>query len=274
MEVYWGYSSGAPTTYTLEYREFGTVPWSTVTTVAPSDSTVLSGLLYGTQYEFRVKAGNSYGSSAYTSAATAYTLPKRATLAYTNFTGTAVTINISGMVGNWTSVRVNLYRNGVFQSYRDILYGATATTFTGLTGGYTYTFTAATYHSLSGLWSGNSNTLSLGTVRPMNFSWMFPKVQGDTCVVGAVEWNAFCNRINLFREYKGVANYAFIDVSTGEDFAYTIFNNARTALNALSAYFTGGNTMPPAVTNNPASSTSDVVANYFNQLVDCMNSIL
>jgi hypothetical protein len=58
-------SGGTPDSYTLQWRQFGTLTWNTITgiTIIPQ---VISGLLDGTQYEWQVQAVNGGGSSAFT----------------------------------------------------------------------------------------------------------------------------------------------------------------------------------------------------------------
>lgn len=104
--------------------------------------------------------------------------------------------------------------------------------------------------------------------RPSNFSWTTPKVSGQPFSMAAAEWNAFTARINSFLIYKGRSSYSFVTVNPGNSFTATIFNQARNALNDLSAYFTGGYTLP-----GTKARYDDVMANDLNALVSCLNSI-
>ncbi len=122
-------------------------------------------------------------------------------------------------------------------------------------------------------YSASSGTLYITTnapPRPNNFSWTYAKTSGGNFNLTASEWNSFTSRINEFRNYKGLADYSFNSAITGFDFsAQNNFNQAVNALSALSAYFTGGNTIP-----STKSQGNNILASYLTNLVNAMNSIL
>ncbi len=60
----WTPSGAAADTYTLQYRKVGTVPFTTISGIT-AISHLITGLLSGTDYEFKVKALNTSGESAY-----------------------------------------------------------------------------------------------------------------------------------------------------------------------------------------------------------------
>jgi hypothetical protein len=83
-----------------------------------------------------------------------------------------------------------------------------------------------------------------------------------------LEWNNFTQRINAFRNYKSLSAYSFTTVYAGDGVSATVYNQARNAINDLSAYFTGGNTVPSTV-----SSGAKIQAIHFTKLRDALNSI-
>jgi len=101
-------------------------------------------------------------------------------------------------------------------------------------------------------------------VRPYDFGWTLPKVQGEEYISYASEWMAFVSRIKQFMDYKGVltGRYDFTNAVSGNPFTATIFNQARNAISLM------------ASTSVPSVVSGDVVfASYFNDLVSSLNSI-
>ena len=111
--------------------------------------------------------------SAYTTANEATTMPKIPTVSQGTVSSNSITVNISGMEGNYTGVRVYLYNNlGTQINYDDTF---TTATFTGLTADTTYYADARSYLNISGttIWSNYSNRITIRTTsnRPTNWSW-------------------------------------------------------------------------------------------------------
>lgn len=105
------------------------------------------------------------------------------------------------------------------------------------------------------------------TGRPVNWTWSTPKVSRQQVNITAVEWNAFCTRINEFRLYRGLTAYSFTTVSRGQQITASIVNQAWTALGTASEM---GYTV-----NRPATAVrgAQMTAAFFNGLVSCLNSI-
>lgn len=101
-------------------------------------------------------------------------------------------------------------------------------------------------------------------VRPSDWSWTYAKVSGSTLTLSASEWNGFCNRINLFRQYKSLSNYSFTTVVSGQDITATIINQATSAISLMSPP-----TSPPSLT----SAGVEISAVRFTLLRDSLNSI-
>lgn len=100
--------------------------------------------------------------------------------------------------------------------------------------------------------------------RPENWAWISTIASGRTVSITAAEWNAFCVRINEFREYKGLSAYSFTTVSKGTKISATICNQAWSAIYAIS----GHGTMPSA-----AVADGPLYASFFTLLASALNSI-
>jgi hypothetical protein len=66
-------TGGTPASYTLQYRQTGTTPWTQITGITAINQTV-TGLTSATEYDFQVEAVNSIGVSGFTATTTAWTL--------------------------------------------------------------------------------------------------------------------------------------------------------------------------------------------------------
>lgn len=69
--------------------------------------------------------------------------------------------------------------------------------------------------------------------RPSSWSWYSNKYSGGYFNITAGEWNAFCIRINEFREYKGLSQYPFTYALSGRPVTATQYNEARNAINVM-----------------------------------------
>ena len=77
-------------------------------------------------------------------------------------------------------------------------------------------------------------------VRPSDWSWenvaagvSVPTYNGKLAPVSASEWNSFCARINEFRAYKSMEDYAFTMLTAGTSFSAAIAREAITAIDAI-----------------------------------------
>jgi hypothetical protein len=105
--------------------------------------------------------------------------------------------------------------------------------------------------------------------RPTNFTWVNTPVSGNAINLKASDVNNLRSKINEFRVYKGLSNYDFAyNAIVGNIIYASEFNEIRTALNALSAYFTGGNTVVSA-----RSSGNNIAAADWLSLSNSLNSI-
>ena len=108
-------------------------------------------------------------------------------------------------------------------------------------------------------------SVSVTSPRPNNWSWTSTISAGSQIKLTAAEWNSFTNRINEFRDYKGLSAYSFTTAISGTTpIEYTICNQAYTAINAI----TGHGTMPAQLTNG-----GPLYASFFNGLRDALNAI-
>ena len=101
--------------------------------------------------------------------------------------------------------------------------------------------------------------------RPDDFS--FPnsiKSGAATTTLTASKWRDFCGRINKFREYKGMSEYDFTYVSSGDEMTKDIMEEPWLAINAIS----GHGTMPTRPTKGAV-----IYASYFHDLANALNDI-
>lgn len=190
-------------------------------------------------------------------------------------TSTTITFHVTYVTGNPT------YR--LF--YR--LASSTETThinLTGITSDFEYTVTGLSpdtaYATNVAYWPGattessptymGSQTITTETsTRPSDWVWTtnitkgatVPKYGESLAPITAAEWNEFCNRINLFREYKDMGVYSFTTVSKGTPITAAIVNQAITAIKAIS----GHGTLP-----TPSNAIS---ASFWQQLANALNAV-
>jgi len=272
LSLSWGTSQYA-TSYTLRYKHYDGV-YHTIPNISGTTYT-LSGLEYGITYFLSVRGDNSAGSSEYTTDNPGTTTAKSPG----NLTNPATTNNTidvrvaDGMSGNWDYIRVYAYDNGISPSYKDITYtdyqsGTRIVTWTNLSTGLQYKFNARTYYTYNSVALDSvywSNDLYVTTIsRPSDFSWPTANVvSGVDFNLPFSDWNAFTQRINEFRQYKGLSNYSFTTVSSGGTFYASVFNEARNAIYDMNSIGL------PSV----KYSGDNVNASDLNGLVSCLNAI-
>lgn len=99
-------------------------------------------------------------------------------------------------------------------------------------------------------------------VRPSNWAWWSPIYSGAAINISANEWNAFCDRINAFRRYKGFYEIAFGRVYSGTAISAAIVNQARNAIYPMN------NWVPYAV-----SQGETITASFFLDLQAALNAV-
>ena len=115
----------------------------------------------------------------------------------------------------------------------------------------------------------NTTTKTSGQVtykraRPLDWNWQNSKVKGQPWNMTAMEWNSLATRVNQFRQYKKLDNYAFTTVKVGDKMTATIYNQMRTAINAMS---------PPTALPSAVSKDTTILASHFTGLTASLNSI-
>jgi hypothetical protein len=73
IEVQWTPGGGTVTSYTLQFRQTGTTPWTQITNL-PGMTYTVGGLLAATEYDFQVEAIGPFGNSGFTATTQATTL--------------------------------------------------------------------------------------------------------------------------------------------------------------------------------------------------------
>ncbi|PLR72331.1 hypothetical protein [Bacillus sp. UMB0728] len=233
---------------------------------------------YGTEYIIGAIGINASGS---TGEKLAYALTETQAPSITSG-GTAgnntIVVNVSPRSG-FDLITVEMWdinAQGMIASKTQGWNGGSAFTvqFAGLVQNASYLFRAkasktrsdGTYTSTSPY--GGWLTIKNEAARPENWKWTTAansnghKISGVQFSMLASEWNAFANRINAFRSFKGLSNYNFTSAIRGSDFYFYIFNEANTAIGAMRS--TG-------ISN--VTRGSQVYASYFNALMNALNGV-
>lgn len=104
----------------------------------------------------------------------------------------------------------------------------------------------------------------VGPTRPSNWQWWSAIYSGGPVRISAGEWNAFCDRINKFRDYDGLPNYRFSYVRSGDNISASIVNEAVDAIGSIrSAWGVPGRVYRGGT----------ITASFFLGLQDALNSI-
>jgi hypothetical protein len=274
-------------TYYLEYRVQGNSTWNQVSNT--TNSFTLTGLQYGTAYEFRAKTDLV---ETYSSINIGTTAPKIPTISAGTVTYSSVGINVGALPGNCDRVKVECYEVNntlVATNWIDPVgrtFPASGTTFTGLNRNYSYKFIATAAYDASGDGTGTGTWIESGPSaevlvttlnRPDNWAWSYNMVSGGAVyqssydpntriltayIMPATEWWNFLLKINDFRTYMGLADYQFLNVNAGDGCTPAIINDAIDAINAM---FTTG--LIPHV------SAGNVPASIFTTMRDKLNSL-
>lgn len=275
--------------YFKEYRKSGTSTWYTAEEII-SPSATISGLEYGTAYEFRAKTDLS---DTYSSINVGTTSPQKPVISVTGITYDAITVRVNALANNCDRVKVECYEiNGTLAQTKWIdpagrTFPQSSTSFTGLNRNFSYFFIATSYYDAGGDGTGTgtwlesvpSDRVDATTLnRPNNWAWSYSMVSGgnvyqssyntSTGVLTAyimpyTEWNNFTARINDFRTYKGLTQYAFTQATSGSGVTPAIVNQAIDAINPMLE-----------VANRISNVTAgDISASTFNTMRDRLNSL-
>lgn len=189
-------------------------------------------------------------------------------------TALSVSITVRG-ISSGDMVRFYVRRNPgsavvVDEQYRSS--GSSLTkTFAGLSASTGYAVNAGVVSGGSTAWigaqtfttpsqSGGGDTKP----RPNNWYWQSVVSSGATISLSASEWNAFCDRINAFREYAGLSAYYFTSVYRGLPISAAIVNQAWDAIAAVNS----ARGVPARV-----YSGDTISAAFFQNLQSALNSI-
>lgn len=204
----------------------------------------VSGLSEYTIYDFLVYGVNSEGNEgtqSYLQERTSSQTP----LAPTSIT--ASNIDIYSFDLAWTQSDLahgyKIYINGTLN--KTITSGSTlSTSITGLSPKTDYIACIESYRNdVVSDTKTCTDTITTLSDRPNDWTWttdfslgvLAYKIDGIwyADMMPHTEWNNFTNRINAFRDYKGLSNYSFTTVSDGTTFTATIFNQAVSSINAM-----------------------------------------
>jgi hypothetical protein len=104
--------------------------------------------------------------------------------------------------------------------------------------------------------------------RGYNWDWYSPKVSGQPVYLSAIEWNAFCTRINQFRRWIGLGNDSFPIVNPGDSITAVRINRAIDSINSIYDYFYGDD---PVI--NTVVTGGTMYASLLNDLRNYLNAI-
>jgi hypothetical protein len=166
-----------------------------------------------------------------------------------------------------TTYTVEVYIKGTTTNPVSQNYGITGLTkyIFGLTTGQSYDVKLYAVNS-----AGNSTPVwmydvKLGHARPSNFAWTYAKSSETEVNIYASEWNNFLDKINDFREYKGLPRITtFTEAVIDEYIRAIMINQAINIINTLS---------PQISAPSMKDSEDDIYATSFNTLRDSLNSV-
>lgn len=165
--ITWSWSSVLhATSYNVRYKLSSDSTYTSESTT--STSYIKGSLNYGTNYDFSVQSVNASGSSSWSTNVLSTTLPKTPVLSYSSKTSSSVTLNVSGMSGNYTDFSLE-YRlsGGSWTAINNISFPYTVN---GLNGSTTYDFRTRSRYFYSGVsyYSASySNTITQTTEVPI-----------------------------------------------------------------------------------------------------------
>lgn len=260
----WGSVSGA-STYELGYKQSSSGTWLSNTYSGTSTSLNLG--VYGITYDLRVRCQVSGVWSNWSGVNTATTNPRTPSLVGSYNSATA-TLTVNGMSGGFDAVSVErrLISNDSLVDTKTVT----------VNGGYVqwtiapadinkYYFRAVAYINISGTYLYSLNySGNVSFARPNNFEWSTSKVSDQPFNLKASEWNALLTSINQFRNYKGLSAYSFTSAIKDADTTAIQFNQAVTAINAMS---------PPTSAPSSQAKDNDIYASLLNGLRNSLNSI-
>ena len=101
--------------------------------------------------------------------------------------------------------------------------------------------------------------------RPANWSWNSIVRAGSPIGITARDWSAFQDRINEFRDYKGLGQYWFTTVSSNTPMYAYLVNQAITAISQIP----GHGSLP----SDAESGKTIITASFFNSLASALNNV-
>ena len=292
LNIIWNTSSGA-TLYRIRIKlgVGGTYGYYTTS----NTNFTFFDLGYSNTFFIGVRAENAQGVSSYTSDVQFTTAPKTPTASFVSSTTNSIAVNTNVSAGSWSFVRVWYRLIGSSWNFITLTNPTTSGTISGLLADTQYEIKASSYYTVSGTEVDNETDLesrdisgnigyssslfiTTGGARPNNWVWSYTIASGSNVyfvsgkaifIMAATEWNNFTSRINEFRTYKSLSTASFTTVSTNMDVTKEIINQALNAIRAMSAHFTGGNTL----ISNRVAGQNILEANIYINMRDCLNSI-
>lgn len=247
--------------------------YQTTKTVYSKNAT-FTGLEYGVAYTVGVRSyesSSNYGNWEFNDTAT--TTPAQPRFTATSKNG-IITINYNlADSSNVSYVYINLYdsSNSTLLQEKTLTSSSGSFKYAKVDDGKYY-IRAQSVFANNGVYlycvdeDGSRYTLTKSITvssRPSSFSWTYSKTSGNDFNLRATEWNSFTNKINEFREWKGLNDYTFTTAVKGNTLTAAMFNQAVNAINAM-------------YNTDPLSSVSKgntVTAYILNNIVSVLNNV-
>lgn len=192
---------------------------------------------------------------------------------YVTATDTTITFHVTAVEGRsyyrlyWRLATETIAKTADVPTTEDFTY-----TVTGLTPETEYATNVAHWESTPSsdedpnyilMGARSITTEAAQSVRPDDWAWAnvaagasVPTYNDKLAPVSADEWNSFCARINEFRAYKSMSDYAFTTLTAGTSFSAAIAREAITAIDAIS----GAGTTPTQIRPLQAAFWLDLAA--------------
>ena len=229
-------SHGAYTDRVYFDRSWDTETFSTVSTNSASSFTNTQSRIPPGTHTLRVRAYNgNYSSYSVTVTFTIVDMTNPVlTLNLDGYNAITATMTSSDDSGQFRTERYSMYIDGVYQGRTD----SNVYTFDRdkdgklLKTGQSYTIMVHLYDR-----AGNYATVSKNIVvtrkRPDNMVWESSKNGGGAFSINATEWNRLTNRINEFRQYRGLDTLVFTTARRGNSITAAIYNEVRDGYSGL-----------------------------------------
>lgn len=253
--------SGA-SSYEVAYRK-SSVSTATIISNGSSLSCTITGLTPNTEYVVNYRGISSSGKEgAFTSGRTISTkAPTPASFSISSIDTTSITLRIT--VGSSSEFIIYCTTPAGKEIWNETVTRTSNFNYTinGLIPNTAYKVNV--HYDVGNAWCGTKD-FTTASARPSSWAWWSTISQNQSIGLSAGEWNAFCVRINEFRDYKGLSQYgAFVTARTGADISAATVNHAVWAIGAMNS----------GAYSLEVSPGDTITADFFNGLKNYLNAL-